>query len=61
MSLADINFLSVGLATVLAFALGALCYLPPLFSKPWMAGHGYTPDQIKEMQASMAVVLGLWT
>ena len=49
----DINFLAVGIAAVLAFALGALCYSPMLFAKPWMAGVGYTEERFKEMQAGM--------
>ena len=53
MGFEDVNLLAVGVATVLTFALGALWYSPLLFAKPWMAGHGYTPDQVKEMQAGM--------
>lgn len=49
----DINFFTVGIAAVLAFALGALCYSPMLFAKPWMAGFGYTEERFKEMQAGM--------
>ena len=52
MSLAEVNYLAVGLATVLAFALGGLWYSPVLFGKPWMAGHGYTSEQLKDMQSS---------
>lgn len=47
------NFLAVGLATILTFGLGALWYSPLLFAKPWMAGHGYTEADIEEMQAGM--------
>ncbi len=51
--LEDVNFLAVGLATVLAFVFGALWYSPLLFAKPWMAAHGYTAEQVKEMQSGM--------
>ena len=53
MHLSDVNFLAVGLATVLTFGLGALWYSPLLFAKAWMAGHGYTQADIEAMQASM--------
>ena len=53
MHLSDVNFLAVGLATILTFALGALWYSPLLFAKAWMAGQGYTEADIKEMQAGM--------
>mgnify|MGYP000586691199 CR=1 FL=1 len=49
----DVNFLAVGIAAVLAFALGALWYSAVLFAKPWMAGLGYTEERFKEMQAGM--------
>ena len=52
MHLSDVNFLAVGLATVLTFGLGALWYSPLLFAKTWMAGHGYTEADIEAMQAS---------
>ena len=59
MSLADVNFLAVGLATVLAFVLGALWYSPLLFGKRWMAGHGYTPERMKEVQSGMGLTYAL--
>ncbi len=40
MSLADVNLLAVGVATLLAFALGALWYSPVLFARQWTAAHG---------------------
>lgn len=51
MSFVDVNFLAVGLATVLAFLLGALWYSPVLFARSWMAAHGYSEAKLKEMQA----------
>lgn len=53
MNLSDVNFLAVGLATVLTFGLGALWYSPLLFAKAWMAGHDYSAADIKAMQAGM--------
>ena len=51
--LEDVNFLAVALGAALAFGLGALWYSPVLFEKRWMAGHGYTQEMLKEMQAGM--------
>ncbi len=51
--LENVNFLAVGLATVLSFVFGALWYSPLLLAKPWMPAHGYTAEQVKEMQPSM--------
>ena len=53
MNLSDVNFLAVGLATVLTFGFGAFWYSPLLFAKSWMAGHGYTQADVEAMQASM--------
>lgn len=53
MHLSDVNFLAVGLATILTFGLGALWYSPLLFARAWMAGHGHTRADIEAMQASM--------
>ena len=53
MHLSDVNFLAVGLATLLTFGLGALWYSPLLFARAWMAGHGHTEADVKAMQASM--------
>jgi hypothetical protein len=50
----EVNFLAVGLATVLTFVLGGLWYSPLLFARPWMAGHGYTEESMKAMQSGMA-------
>ena len=53
MGFAEVNFLAVGLAAVLTFALGMLWYSPLLFAKPWMAGQGYTAEDLQRMQAGM--------
>ena len=52
MSLGDINFIAVAVATVLAFVLGGLWYSPLLFARQWMTAHGYSESKLKEMQAS---------
>ena len=59
MSITEVNFLAVGLATVLAFGLGALWYSPLMFAKPWMAGHGYTQADIERMKAGMGATYAL--
>jgi len=45
-----INYLAVVVAAVAAFAIGGLWYSPLLFAKQWMKAHGYTEEQVKEMQ-----------
>ncbi len=42
----EISWLATVVATVLAFALGAVWY-GPLFGKPWMAEHGFTEDELR--------------
>ena len=51
MSFEDVNVLAVGLATLLAFLLGAVWYSPALFARQWTAAHGYSEATLKEMQA----------
>ncbi len=41
----EISWLATLVATLLAFALGGIWY-GPLFSKPWMAEHGFTEEQL---------------
>lgn len=53
--IADINWLSVLVATASSFVLGALWY-GPLFQKPWMQDTGMTKE--KGAQASMALTMG---
>lgn len=59
MEFAEVNYLAVGLATVLAFALGMLWYSPVLFAKPWMAGHGYKAEDFEEMEGGMTLTYGI--
>ncbi|HWO02613.1 MAG TPA: DUF1761 domain-containing protein [Blastocatellia bacterium] len=45
-----INFLAVVVAAVVAFVIGGLWYSPLLFAKLWVKAHGYTDEQVAEMQ-----------
>jgi uncharacterized protein YneF (UPF0154 family) len=45
-----INFLAVVVAAVVAFLIGGLWYSPLLFAKLWVNAHGYSEEQVKEMQ-----------
>src|SRR5262245_27956219 len=45
-----INYLAVVIAAVAAFALGGVWYSPLLFAKQWVKAHGYTEEQVAEMQ-----------
>jgi len=49
----EINYLAVLVAGVATWVIGALWYSPVLFAKPWMAGHGYTPEKMESMKAGM--------
>jgi len=46
----EISFLSVGVAAVVAMALGALWYSPVLFSKMWMKEMNITPEMMAGAQ-----------
>ncbi|HSC48599.1 MAG TPA: DUF1761 domain-containing protein [Gammaproteobacteria bacterium] len=54
-----INVFAVLVAAALSFGLGALWYSPFLFAKQWMAAHGYTPEQVKAMQAGSSKAYAL--
>ena len=45
---ADVNFLAVLVATVLAFVIGGLWYSPMLFFKAWLDGAGLTEEQSQQ-------------
>jgi uncharacterized protein YneF (UPF0154 family) len=45
-----INILAVVVAAVVAFIIGGLWYSPLLFAKLWVNAHGYSEEQVKEMQ-----------
>ncbi|MEK6304534.1 MAG: DUF1761 domain-containing protein [Acidobacteriota bacterium] len=49
-----INFLAVVVAAVVAFLIGGLWYSPLLFAKHWVKAHGYTEEQVAEMQKGAA-------
>lgn len=56
-----LNYFAILAAAVGAFVLGALWYSPLLFAKAWTRAHGYTPEQVQEMQkgAAKAYVVSL--
>lgn len=55
-SFAEINWLSVIVATLAAFAIGGLWYSPVLFSKAWQRENKLSDQEIKE--ANMALIFG---
>jgi hypothetical protein len=63
----EINYLAVLLAGVAFMIVGFLWYSPALFGNKWASLKGYTPESLKEAQASMgkyyalSFVLGLLT
>lgn len=56
-SFAEINWLSVIVATIAAFAIGGLWYSPVLFGKVWQREIRLSDDEIK--QANMGLIFGL--
>ncbi len=57
----DVNYLALLVATVLAFALGALWYSNLMFARPWLAAQELTEAELKERQEgkSMPLMFGL--
>lgn len=55
-ALSNINWLSVIVATIVAFILGSLWYSPVLFGKVWQKELGLSDEKIKN--ANMAVIFG---
>ncbi len=55
-SFAEINWLSVIVATLAAFAIGGLWYSPVLFSKAWQRENKLSDQEIKG--ANMALIFG---
>lgn len=45
-----INYLAVVVAAIVAFIIGGLWYSPLLFAKLWVKAHGYSDEQVTEMQ-----------
>ena len=56
LTIQNINFLSVVVASLSAFAIGSLWYSPLLFSKPWQKEIGLTDEDIKS--ANMPLIFG---
>jgi hypothetical protein len=54
---ANVNWLAIVVATISAFAIGAIWYSPLLFAKAWMKEAGITEEKTK--QANMAKTFGL--
>lgn len=52
----QINWLSVIVATLTAFAIGSVWYSPLLFGKAWQAEHELTSENIKN--ANMPLIFG---
>ena len=51
--LPSIHWLPVVVSAVAVFVIGALWYSPLLLGKAWVKAHGYTPEKIEAMRASM--------
>ena len=58
MPMIEINYLAVVAAALATMVLGALWY-GLFFGKLWMKLHGYTPEQLGEMQKGMGKTYGL--
>jgi hypothetical protein len=48
----EFNWLAVAVSAVISYVLGALWYSPLLLGKPWIAAHGFTDEQLQQMQQS---------
>lgn len=59
-SLGDVNWLAVLVATVVAFALGAVWYAPPVLGKRWMRLAGISPED-QGNNFAVTMVLGFVT
>lgn len=46
------QLLSILVAAVAAWLIGALWYSPQLFAKAWARAHGYTPEKLAAMRAT---------
>src|SRR5262245_36635893 len=54
-----INYLAVLVSALLAFAIGGLWYSPFLFAKQWVNAHGFTEQQVNEMQKGASTAYGI--
>ncbi len=50
----NINLLAVLVAAVAVFAIGMVWYSPALLGRQWMTAHGYTPDKLAAMKATVS-------
>lgn len=57
----NLNWLAVVVATLAAFAVGAVWYTPALFGKAWMKATGLTEKDTKKANMAKAIVLTLVT
>jgi hypothetical protein len=48
----QINYWAVLVSGLAAFVLGGLWYSPVLFAKQWTRAHGYSEEQVHELQKS---------
>ena len=60
LDLSHLNYLAIGAAGLGAFCIGAVWYTG-LFGKAWARQHGYSPEQLAQMQAKrpMPVFFGV--
>ncbi len=56
MAFADINWISVLVASLVAFAIGAIWYAPKVFGNRWAKELGLTNEQLKS--ANMPLIFG---
>jgi len=56
--LAQLNWLAIAAAAVVAFIIGGLWY-GLIFGKTWINVHGYTDEQIKAMAKGQGLAFGL--
>jgi hypothetical protein len=57
----EINYIAIGVATIVQFIVGAVWYMP-IFGKAWGEIHGFdkvAPEMQKEMQKKMMPLLGV--
>ena len=52
------HILSVVVAALAAWMIGALWYSPLLFAKAWVRANGYTPEKLAAMQANAGRAYG---
>ncbi len=58
-NISNLNWIAVVVATLAAFAVGAVWYTPGLFGKPWMKAIGLTEKDTKNADMVRPIVLTL--